>query len=121
MNVQKLKKNLRFFVIIKHDFSSKTKKIFLCTCLVLDQDIKLKELELKFFEGVNGYVSYSMVYFLQTTKSLDVEVGSVKSSTKKKDLDIVMLHLFFSVHILLFMRLDYFSIYICENICFILT
>ena len=65
MNVQKLNEILRTFEIIKQDFLSNTKKtLFLCTCIVLDPDINLKELDQKFpFGGLIGYRNCCMDYF----------------------------------------------------------
>ena len=75
MNVQKLNKILRIFVIIKQYFLSKTKtKFFFCTCIVLDADINLKELDQYTpfpFGGLIGYGNSSLDYFLQTPKTLD--------------------------------------------------
>ena len=65
MNVQKLNEILRIFEIIKQG-------LFLCTCIVLDPDINLKEMDQKFpFGGLIGYGNSCMDYFLQTLKILD--------------------------------------------------
>ena len=67
MNVQKLNGILRIFDSIEHDFSSNTKgkNYFLCTCIVLDQNINSKEMEQKFsFEGLIGYGNSCMDLFL---------------------------------------------------------
>ena len=66
MNIQKLNEILRVFEIIRQDFSSNTKKknLFLCTCIVLDPDINLKEVDPKFpFGGLIGYGNSCMDYF----------------------------------------------------------
>ena len=63
MNVQKLNEILRVFEIIRQDFSSNTKRknLFLCTCIVLDPDINLKEMDQKFpFGGLIGYGNSSL-------------------------------------------------------------
>ena len=65
-NVQKLNEFLRIFEIIRQDFSSNTrrKNLFLCTCIVLDPDINLKEMDQKFpFGGLVGYGNSCMDYF----------------------------------------------------------
>ena len=74
MNVQKLNENLRNFDLIKYDFSSNTKgkNYVFCTCIVLDPNINLKEMDQKFpFGGLNGYGNSCMDYFLQTQKFSD--------------------------------------------------
>ena len=74
MNVQKLNEVLRNFDLIKHDFSSNTKRknYFLCTCIVLDPNINLKEMDQKFpFGGLIGYGNSCMDYFLQIQKFSD--------------------------------------------------
>ena len=66
MNVQKLNENLRNFDLIKHDFSSNTKRknYSLCTSIVLDPNINLKEIDQKFpFGVVIGYGNFCMDYF----------------------------------------------------------
>ena len=71
MNVQKLNEILRNFVLIKHDFSSNTKRknYFLCTCIVLDPNINLKKKDKKFlFGGLIGYGSCCMDYFFANSK-----------------------------------------------------
>ena len=92
MNVQKLNGILRLFEIIRQDFSSNTKrkKIFLCTCIVLDPDINLKEMDQKFpFGGLIGYGNSCMDYFFVNSKIfrlhaiLHDSAGSVKSTTTK--------------------------------------
>ena len=106
MNVQKLNEIQRVFEIIRQDFSSSTKRknLFLCTCIVLDPDINLKEMDQKFpFGGLIGYGNSCMDYFFANSKIfrlhaiLDDSAGSVKSTTKKV-LGIVMLHLVSPVH-----------------------
>ena len=70
MNVQKLNEVLRNFDLIKHDFSSNTKRknYFLCTCIILDSNINLKEMDQKFpFGGLIGYGN-SWITFLQIQK-----------------------------------------------------
>ena len=74
MNVQKLNEVLRNFDLIKHDFSSNTKRknYFLCTCIVLDPNINLKEMDQKFpFGGLIGYGNSCMDCFLQIQKFSD--------------------------------------------------
>ena len=92
MNVQKLNEILRVFEIIRQDFSSNTKRknVFLCTCIVLDPDINLKEMDQKFpFSGLIGYGNSCMDYFFANSKIfrlhaiLHDSAGSVKSTTKK--------------------------------------
>ena len=92
MNVQKLNEILRVFEIIRQDFSSNTKRknVFLCTCIVLDPDINLKEMDQKFpFGGLIGYGNSCMDYFFANSKIfrlhaiLHDSAGSVKSTTKK--------------------------------------
>ena len=92
MNVQKLNEILRIFEIIKQDFSSNTKRknLFLCTCIVLDPDINLKEMDQKFpFGGLIGYGNSCMDYFFAKSKIfrlhaiLHDSAGSVKSTTTK--------------------------------------
>ena len=71
MNVQKLKEILRILEIIKQDFSSnaKRKNLFLCTCIVLDPNINLKEVDQKFpFGGLIGYGNSCMDYFFANSK-----------------------------------------------------
>ena len=93
MNVQKINEILRVFEIIKQDFSSNTKrkKLFLCTCFVLDPDINLKELDQKFsFGGLIRYRNSCMDYFFAKSKIfrlhaiLHDSAGYVKSTTKKR-------------------------------------
>ena len=92
MNVQKLNEILRVFEIIRQDFSSNTKRknLFHCTCIVLDPDINLKEMDQKFlFGGLIGYGNSCMDYFFANSKVfrlhaiLHDSAGSVKSTTKK--------------------------------------
>ena len=92
MKVQKLNETLRVFEIISQDFSSNTKRknLFLCTCIVLDPDINLKEMDQKFpFGGLIGYGNSCMDYFFANSKIfrlhavLHDSAGSVKSITKK--------------------------------------
>ena len=92
MNVQKLNEILRVFEIIRQDFSSNTKRknLFLCTCIVLDPDINLKEMDQKFpCGGLIGYGNSCMDYFFANSKifrlraNLHDSAGSVKSTTKK--------------------------------------
>ena len=106
MIVQKLNEILRIFEIIKQDFSSNTKrkKLFLCTCIVLDPEINLKEMDQKYpFRGLIGYKKFCMDYFFANSQVFRLHAilldsdGSVKSTTKK-DLGIVMLHLVSPVH-----------------------
>ena len=106
MNVQKLNEILRILEIIKQDFSSNTKRknLFLCTCIVLDPNINLKEVDQKFpFGGLMRYGNSRMDYFFANSKIfrlhaiLHDSAGSVKSTTKK-DLCIVILHLVSPVH-----------------------
>ena len=49
LNLQKLNEFLRIFEIIKQNFSSitKRKKLFPCTCFVLDSDIILEKMNQK--------------------------------------------------------------------------
>ena len=93
MNVQKLIEILRVFEIIRQDFSSNTKRknLFLCTCIVLDPDINLKEMDQKFpFGGLIGYGNSCMDYFFANSKLfrlhaiLHDSAGSVKSITKQR-------------------------------------
>ena len=92
MNVQKLNEILRVFEIIRQDFSSYTKRknLFLCTCIVLDPDICLKEMNQNIpFGGLIGYGNSCMDYFFANSKIfrlhsiLHDSAGSVKSTTKK--------------------------------------
>ena len=94
MNVQKLNEVLRYFDLIKHDFSSNTKrkKYFLCTCIVLDPNINLKEMDQKFpFGGLIGYGNSCMGYFFANSKIFRLHdftilhdaAGSVNSTTYK--------------------------------------
>ena len=89
MNVQKLNEILRVFEIIRQDFSSNTKRknLFLCTCIVLDADINLKEMDQKFpFGGLIGYGNCCMDYFFANSKIFRLHAilhDSVKSTTKK--------------------------------------
>ena len=92
MNVQKLNEVLRNFDLIKHDFSSNTKRknYFLCTCIVLDPNINLKEMDQKLrFGGLIGYGNSCMDYFFckfknfQTSCNLHDAAGSVNSTTYK--------------------------------------
>ena len=92
MNVQKLNEVLRNFDLIKHDFSSNTKRknYFLCTCIVLDPNINLKEMDQKFpFGGLIGYGNSCMDYFFANSKTLRLHAilhdaaGSVNSTTYK--------------------------------------
>ena len=74
MNVQKLNEILRILKIIKQDLSSNTKRknLFLCTCIVLDPDINLKEMHQTFpFGGLIGYGNSCMDYFFAKPKFLD--------------------------------------------------
>ena len=77
MNVQKLVEILRNFNLNKHDFLSKTKRknYFLCTCIVLDPKINLKEMDQKFpFGGLlgfgNSFMDYSKISRLHAKKLL---------------------------------------------------
>ena len=57
-DVQKLNEILKNFDLIKHDISSNTKRknYFPCTCIVLDPNINLKEMDQKFpFGDLIGY------------------------------------------------------------------
>ena len=92
MNVQKLNEILRNFDLIKYDFSSNTKRknYFLCTCIVLDPNINLKEMDQKFlFGGLIGYGNSCIDYFFANSKIFRLhailydEAGSVKSTTYK--------------------------------------
>ena len=92
MNVQKLNEILRVFEIIKQDFSSNTKRktLFLCTCIVLDPDINLKEMDQKFtFGRLIGYGNSCIDYFLEIQKLFRLHAivhdatGSVKTTTYK--------------------------------------
>ena len=83
---------LRVFEIIRQDFSSNTKRknLFLCTCIFLDPDINLKEMDQKFpFDGLIGYGNSCMDYFFANSKIfrlheiLHDSAGSVKSTTNK--------------------------------------
>ena len=74
MNVQKLNGILRAFEIIRQNFSSNTKRknLFFFTCIVLDPDKNLKEMDQKFpFGGLIGYGNSCMDYFFATPKFLD--------------------------------------------------
>ena len=105
MNVQKLNEILRIFEIIKQVFSSNTKRknLFPFTCIVLDPDINLKEMDQNFFGGLIGYGNSCLAYFFANDKNFRLHAiphdssGSVKP-TIRKDLGIVMLHLVSSVH-----------------------
>ena len=71
MNFQKLVLILGNFILNKHDFSSNTKRknYFLCTCIVLDPKINLKEMDHKFpFGGLLGYGNSCMDYFFANSK-----------------------------------------------------
>ena len=92
MNVQKLKEILRNFDLIKHDFSSNTKRknYSLCTCIVLDPNINLKEMDQKLpFGGLIRYGNSCMDYFFANSKFFRLHAilhdaaGSVKSTTRK--------------------------------------
>ena len=92
MNVQKLIEILKNFDLIKHDFSSNTKRknYFLCTCIVLDPNINLKEMDQKFpFGGLIGYGNSCMDYFFANSKIFRLHAilhdaaGSVNSTTYK--------------------------------------
>ena len=92
MNVQKLIELLRNFDLIKHDFSSNTKRknYFLCTCFVLDPNINLKEIDQKFpFGGLIGYGNSCRDYFFANSKIFRLHAilhdaaGSVNSTTYK--------------------------------------
>ena len=92
MNVQKLTETLKKFDLTKHDFSSNTerKKYFLCTCIVLDQNINLKEMDQKFsFGSLIGYGNSCMDYHCANSKFfrlhaiLNDAAGSVRSTTYK--------------------------------------
>ena len=109
MNVQKMSEILRSFDLIKYDFSSnkQIKNYFLCTCIVLDPNINLKEMDKKFsFGGLIGYENSCMDYFFANSKiirlhpSLHDAAGSVKSTTLK-DLVIIMFYLDFQVLVFL--------------------
>ena len=65
MNVQILNENLKRFLI-----KYKKKKVFLSTCIVLDPDISLKEMDQKFsFGGLIGYRNFCIYYFFAKSKS----------------------------------------------------
>ena len=89
MNVQKLIEILRVFEIIRQDFSSNTKRknLFLCTCIVLDPDINLKEMDQKFpFGGLIGHGNSCMDYFFANSKIFRLHAilhDSSGSTTKK--------------------------------------
>ena len=90
MNLEKLNQILRVFEIIKQDFSSNTKRknLFLCTCVVLDPDISLKEVEKKIFlENLLDTEIPAWITVLQTPTFSDYMqfymTGSVKFTTKK--------------------------------------
>ena len=71
MNVQKLNEIIRNFDLIKFEFSSNTntKNYFICTCIILDPNINLKEMDQKFpFGGLIGYGNSCTDYFLQIQK-----------------------------------------------------
>ena len=95
MNVQKLKENVRFFKIIKQNFSSNTKrkKLFRCTSIILNPDTKMKKMDQNTSLGV--LIGSCMIFFQANLKIFTQQTilydsaGSVKSSTKK-ELDIVM-------------------------------
>ena len=83
---------LRIFEIMKQDFASNTKRknLFLCTCIVSDPDINLKEMDQKFpFGGLIGCGNSCMDYFFAKSKIfrlhaiLHDSAGSVKSTTTK--------------------------------------
>ena len=92
MNVQKLNEFLRIFEIVKQEFPSnkKRKNLFLCTCIVLEPDINLKEMDQKFpFGGLIGYGKSCMDSFFANSKIFKLHAiihdsfGSVKPTTKK--------------------------------------
>ena len=92
MNVQKLSEILRIFEIIKQAFPSNMKKkhLYLCTCIVLNPDINLKEMDQKFpFGYLIGHGSSCMDYFFANSKFFRLNAvlldsaGSVKSTMKK--------------------------------------
>ena len=90
MNIQKLNGVLINFDLIKHDFSSNTKRknCFLCTCIVLDPIFK--EMDQKFpFRGLIGYGNSCMEYFFVSSTIFRLQAvlhdaaESVKSTTQK--------------------------------------
>ena len=80
MNVQKLNEVLRNFDLIKHDFSSNTKRkiYFLCTCIVLDPNINLKEMDQT---CMDYFFANSKIFRLHAI--LHDAAGSVNSTTYK--------------------------------------
>ena len=92
MIVHKFNEILRIFEIIKQDFSSNTKrkKLFLCTFIVLDPEINLKEIDQKYpFRGLIGYENSCMDYFFANSQIFRLDAilldsaGCVKSTPKK--------------------------------------
>ena len=95
MNVQKLKENVRFFMIIKQNFSSNTKRksLFPCTSIILDPDMKMKEMDQN--TPLGGLIGSCMIFFPANSKIFRLQTilhdsAGSKKSTTKKDLDIVM-------------------------------
>ena len=91
MNVEKLNENLRNFDLIVHDFLSNTKikNYFLCSCIVLDPNISLKEKDQISFGFLIEYGNSCNVYFFANSKIFRLHAvlhdapESVKSTTRK--------------------------------------
>ena len=83
---------LRKFDLIKHGFSSNTKRktYCSCTCIILDPNINFKEMDQQFpFGGLIGYGKSCMDYFFANSKIFRLHAilhdaaESVKSTTYK--------------------------------------
>ena len=92
MKFQKKKEGLLNFYLIKHDFSSKAKKNFLCICFLFDLNISLKDFKRKnSFVGLNRYECMFLCGTLFSANSkifrlhaiLKDAAGSVKYTTHK--------------------------------------
>ena len=89
---------------IKQDFSSNARKKILCACILLDPDIKLKEMEQKFtLEDLLDTEISVWITFMQTPKHLDymqflMTLLDLQNLLRKKVLGIVMLHLVSPIH-----------------------
>ena len=109
MNILKLKEILRNFDLIKHDFSSNTKRknFFLCTGNVLNPNINLKEMDQKFpFGCLIGYGYSCMVYFFANSKIFRLDAIYMMQLDLLillliRDLVIVMFYLDFQVLVFL--------------------
>ena len=72
MHVQKLKEIFRFSEIMKLHFliTAKRKNLFLFTCIVLDPDIKLKEVDQNIpFGGQIEFGNFFLDYFFANSKN----------------------------------------------------